>query len=70
VEILSPEDRMSRVQDRIDDYFAMGVSNVWVVDPARRCAYLATAAGDLHRVTGALRTGDPALEVPLSAIFE
>lgn len=70
IEILSPEDRMSRVQDRIDDYFAMGVPNVWVVDPARRCAYYATAAGDLHRVTGALRTGEPSLEVPLVEIFE
>jgi Uma2 family endonuclease len=70
VEILSPEDRMSRVQDRIDDYFAMGVPNVWVVDPARRCAYYATASGDLHRVTDSLRTADPALEVPLAEIFE
>lgn len=70
IEILSPEDRMSRVQDRIADYFAMGVPNVWVVDPARRCAYYATAAGDLHRVTGALSTDDPALEVPLDEIFE
>jgi Uma2 family endonuclease len=70
VEILSPEDRMSRLQDRIDDYFAMGVPNVWVVDPARRCAYQATASGDLHRVTDILRTVDPVLEVPLSEIFE
>jgi Uma2 family endonuclease len=71
VEILSPEDRMSRVQDRIDDYFAMGVQNVWVIDPARRCAYYATATGDLHRViTGVLCTTDPALEVPLAEIFE
>jgi len=70
VEILSPEDRISRLQDRIDDYFAMGVANVWVVDPARRCAYEATAAGDLHRVTGALRTGDPSFEIPMSEIFE
>jgi Uma2 family endonuclease len=70
VEILSPEDRMSRVQDRIDDYFAMGVPNVWVVDPARRCAYEATAAGDLRRVTEVLRTIDPAFEVPLTEIFE
>jgi Uma2 family endonuclease len=71
VEILSPEDRMSRVQDRIDDYFAMGVQNVWVVDPARRCAYYATANGDLNRViSGALRTTDPSLEVPLAEIFE
>jgi Uma2 family endonuclease len=70
VEILSPEDRMSRVQDRIDDYFTMGVPNVWIVDPTRRAAFIATAAGDLHRVTGALRTTDPQFEVPLSEIFE
>jgi Uma2 family endonuclease len=70
VEILTPEDRMSRLQERIDDYFAMGVANVWVVDPARRCAFYATAAGDLHRVTDALRTNDPVLEIPLSEIFE
>jgi Uma2 family endonuclease len=70
VEILSPEDRMSRVQDRIDDYFTMGVAHVWVVDPARRSAFVATAKGDLHRVTDVLRTTDPILEVPLSEIFE
>jgi Uma2 family endonuclease len=38
VEIRSPEDAMSGFLERIDDYFAMGVPNVWVVDPARRCA--------------------------------
>ena len=70
VEILSPEDRMSRLQDRIDDYFAMGVPNVWVVDPARRCAYEATAAGDLRRVTEVLCTNEPRFEVPLAEIFE
>jgi hypothetical protein len=49
----------------------MGVQNVWVVHPARRCAYYATAAGDLNRVASeVLRTTDPALEVPLAEIFE
>jgi Uma2 family endonuclease len=70
VEILSPEDRMSRVWERIHDYFEMGVPNVWVVDPQNRTAHIATAAGDLHRVTDALRTTEPVLEVPLSEIFE
>ena len=70
IEILSPEDRMTRVRDRIDDYFQMGVPNVWVVDPARREAFEATPAGDLHCVTEMLRTTDPCLEVPLAEIFE
>jgi Uma2 family endonuclease len=70
VEILSPEDRMSRVWERIHDYFEMGVPNVWVIDPETRLAHIASPAGDLHRATDILRTTDPALEVPLSEIFE
>jgi Uma2 family endonuclease len=70
VEILSPEDRMSRVWERIRDYFEMGVPNVWVLDPEARLAHIASPTGDLHRVTDILRTTDPVLEVPLAEIFE
>lgn len=70
VEILSPEDRMPRVWERLHDYFEMGVRNVWVIDPENRVAHIASRSGDLHRVTDFLRTSDPVLEVPLSEIFE
>jgi Uma2 family endonuclease len=70
VEILSPEDRMSRVWDRIHDFFEMGVPNVWIIDPENRIAHIASPRGDLHRVTDTVRTTDPVLEVPLSEIFE
>jgi Uma2 family endonuclease len=70
IEILSPEDRLSRVWERIHDYFEMGVPNVWIVDPENCSAFIATAAGDLQRVNDALRTTEPVLEVPLSEIFE
>ncbi|HEV1287250.1 MAG TPA: Uma2 family endonuclease [Bryobacteraceae bacterium] len=69
-EILSPEDRMTRVWDRIHDFFEMGVPNVWIIDPETRIAHIASPTGDLHRVTNILRTTDPVLEVPLSEIFE
>jgi Uma2 family endonuclease len=70
IEILSPEDRMSRVWERIHDYFEMGVPNVWVIDPETRFAHIASPAGDLHRVNDVLRSTEPVLEVPLAEIFE
>lgn len=70
IEILSPEDRMSRVEVRINDYLAMGVPYVWVFDPETRQAYAATAATGLQEVkTGLLKTENPSIEVPLGEIF-
>jgi Uma2 family endonuclease len=40
IEILSPTDSMSEMQDKIDDYLTMGVKAVWVVNPKRRKAFL------------------------------
>ncbi len=71
VEVLSPDDRMVRVEKRIDDYLAMGVAYVWVVDPQTRKAFSATAATGLCEVkSGILKTENPELEVPLAELFE
>jgi Uma2 family endonuclease len=71
IEILSPEDRMSRVEERIDDYLAMGVPYVWLLNPGTRRAYVATAAEGLREVKdGVLRTANPNFEVPLRELFE
>ncbi len=70
IEILSPEDRMSRVQKRINEYLEMGVSYVWVLDPDTREAYAATSADGLREIkSGVLKTEDPTLELPLDEIF-
>ena len=70
IDILSPEDRMSRVEVRINDYLAMGVPYVWVLDPQTRQAFSATAAEGLKEVkSGVLRTEDPVLELPLAESF-
>jgi Uma2 family endonuclease len=39
IEILSPEDRISRYNERLADYRRMGIPNVCVIDPANRVGY-------------------------------
>jgi Uma2 family endonuclease len=33
IEVLSPEDRIDRYHQRIDDYRQMGIKSIWVLDP-------------------------------------
>ena len=70
IEILSKDDRMTEMQRRINDYLAMGVSYVWVLDPSARQVYVATPAAGFHEFKGeVLRTENPVLELPLAEIF-
>jgi len=39
VEVLSPEQSPDEELDTLADYFAMGVPNIWLIDPIRRVAY-------------------------------
>ena len=57
VEILSWDDRMSEIQERVDDYFGMGVTAVWVIDPRRRRAFSASADGSLLPMDALTVTG-------------
>jgi Uma2 family endonuclease len=41
IEILSPEDTLRRMQERINDYREFGVANIWVLDPATQEAMTA-----------------------------
>jgi Uma2 family endonuclease len=70
VEILSKDDSFETIVDRLDDYLAMGVPNIWVIDPRTRRGYRYTAAGFLTAQDGILRTSDPELSVPLQALFD
>ena len=39
IEVLSPEDRRARMDERIDNYRAFGVPHIWIVDPIARAAW-------------------------------
>lgn len=69
IEILSVEDRMVRVQERIDDYLEFGVGYVWVINPQTRKAWIYTSEGAREAKDGVLRTADPEIAVPLSEVL-
>ncbi len=39
IEVLSPEDRQARVQEKIEDYRQSGIANIWIVDPIKRVGW-------------------------------
>jgi Uma2 family endonuclease len=39
IEVLSPDDRMNAVRDKLEEYRAWGVAHVWLVDPQSRRMY-------------------------------
>ena len=62
IEILSPEDRIPRVVKRLDEFLAMGVSYLWLIDPIERAAFTYTCEG-LRLVDG------PRIGLPNSPIY-
>lgn len=69
IEVLSPEDRWERMQQRIDDYLRFGVPYVFVLNPRDKRAWAYTKDGSTEIRDGGLRTENPALTVPLVEIF-
>ena len=70
IEILSKDDTFKSVTERLDDYLAMGVPNVWVIEPHTRRGYVYNADGFLETRDGVLRVANSEIAVPLASIFE
>ena len=68
IEILSPEDRLSRMHDRFSDYFVFGVPFVFLVDPATRKAWRCKPGAMVE--VSEIRTENPEMVVPLTELFE
>lgn len=70
IEILSKDDTVSQLNERIADYFRMGVRYVWVIDPLMRRAFIYTMGHMQEVLDGMLRTGNPEVLVPLDEILK
>ena len=69
IEILSPEDRLSRAELVLADYHAMGVENIWLIDPIRRSAHTFDAAGLHHADVTQLRVANSGIQLDLTEAF-
>ncbi len=61
IEVLSKDDTLRSMQERVHDYRAFGVPNIWVLDPVKLRAYVCTH-GDFREAEGKI------LDIPLSPI--
>jgi Uma2 family endonuclease len=68
IEILSRDDRMGEMQERIQDYLAFGVPHVWVLDPKARRGFIYTVEGMTEAKDGVLRAAQ--ISVPLAELTD
>jgi Uma2 family endonuclease len=70
IEILSKDDTMLYMQEKIVDYLCFGVLYVWIVNPRLRKGYVATNAGLVEAEFCVLATSDPDIRVPVAELFD
>jgi len=73
VEIMSPDDKWSEVQEKLEEYFEVGVLMVLVVDPRRKAVHVYRSLDDWNRLTIddelTLENVLPGFRVPVAEIF-
>jgi Uma2 family endonuclease len=69
IEVLSPEDRMTCVLERCREFLAMGVPEIWIVDPAARMVQIVTQHGTTTQTSGTLTLAKSLIEIDLPRIF-
>jgi Uma2 family endonuclease len=68
IEILSPSDRLTEMQERIDDYLSFGVNYVWPINPRTCQTYIYSSAGIREVRDGVLTTNNPDIRVALDEL--
>jgi Uma2 family endonuclease len=74
VEVVSPSDKADDLLEKVEDYFAAGVVQVWVIYPRRRVAHVFESFTSIRVVsTGQDLEGGtllPGFRLPLATLFE
>jgi len=69
IEVLSPDDSLNSMGERVNDYLQMGVENVWIIDPVTRQAWICTEGGWNHPTEPRLAIPGTPIYIPLDEIF-
>ncbi len=69
VEVLSPDDRMTRMKIKIEEYLSVGTQWIWLVDPDERKAICYSQSNPAGSVCDTLRTEKPTIEIALEKVL-
>jgi Uma2 family endonuclease len=67
IEVLSPDDRASELQEKIDDYLSMGVTAIWVINPRLRKAFVIDRGAMVP--VEELTVAGTAIRIPVHEVF-
>ena len=74
VEIISPTDRWQYMRDKLEEYFAIGVHRVWIVEPDNRDVLVYSASTEMRKFgEGDMLMGEGVLDgfiLPVAELFE
>jgi Uma2 family endonuclease len=69
IEVLSPDDTLVRLMERVRDYEELGVGNIWIVDPSARRGWVA-GQGALQPVETLRAGGGPEVALEVAKLFD
>ncbi len=69
IEILSPEDTLSRMVERVHDFLNMGVRQVWIFDPRLRSAMVCEGTAMVEHTSGQLVLPGTQVTLDLAEVF-
>ena len=70
IEILSKDDSLRSMQERVDDYLHFGVEHVWILDPALRRAYICDRTGFHEPQSGTLAVPGTPIQLVLADLWQ
>ncbi len=70
IEILSPEDTVSKTNQRIQEYLKFAVPVVWLVDPAEKTVWIYRSNGMEEASGSSIKLDGTSIEIPFSEVFD